>query len=257
MSEIHVIQSVQRAINIINCFTEHQYSLTLNEISQKVDLNINTTRGLVQTLVLNDVLSYDKEKKLYSLGYYFNAKSKLVNNNISFIVNVCSPFLHKISQELKVACGLQIVQGETVRTIYYEEPDDSCYHIIGNEYIPLPLHATASGKLLLAYSLIPVNPDYIHTLSLNKFTGKTIVTPSELLNELNNIKKQGYATENDEFESSIYSVAVPLFNVDGLLFASASISGITSELHPKEKALIEKLLKAKKGIENKMHGYSD
>lgn len=256
MSEIHVIQSVQRAINIINCFTEHHYNLTLNEISQKVDLNINTTRGLVQTLVINDVLSYDKEKKLYSLGYYFNAKSKLVNHNISFIVDICSPFLHKITQELKVACGLQIVQGETVRTVNYEEPDDSCYHIIGNEYIPLPLHATASGKLLLAYSLIPANPDYIHTINLKKYTGKTITDPSDLIIELNKIKQQGYATENDEFESSIYSVAVPLFHPDGFLFASISISGITSELAPKEKILVEKLLIAQKGIENKIHGHS-
>lgn len=74
--------------------------------------------------------------------------------------------------------------------------------------------------------------------------------------ELNKIKQQGYATENDEFESSIYSVAVPLFHPDGFLFASISISGITSELAPKEKILVEKLLIAKQGIENKIHGHS-
>ncbi|SQC98502.1 IclR helix-turn-helix domain [Fusobacterium necrophorum subsp. necrophorum] len=49
-----VIQSIQRAINILNCFDQNNLVLSLNEISQKLDLNINTTRGLVNSLVVNN-----------------------------------------------------------------------------------------------------------------------------------------------------------------------------------------------------------
>lgn len=45
--EVRVIQSVQRAIDIINCFDEHELKLTLPQISAKLELNINTVRGLV------------------------------------------------------------------------------------------------------------------------------------------------------------------------------------------------------------------
>ena len=56
-----LIQSLSRAFAIIDCFTTDKKELTLNEISETLELNINTTRGLVQTLLHYDYLSYDKE----------------------------------------------------------------------------------------------------------------------------------------------------------------------------------------------------
>ena len=49
--EIRVIQSVQRAIDIIDCFSEHELKLTLPQISARTGLNINTARGTGQHLV--------------------------------------------------------------------------------------------------------------------------------------------------------------------------------------------------------------
>ena len=56
--EVRVIQSVQRAIDIINCFDEHELKLTLPQISAKLELNINTFRGMVNTMVANGLLHY-------------------------------------------------------------------------------------------------------------------------------------------------------------------------------------------------------
>ena len=51
------IQSLQRATDILNCFTAKEPSLSLAQISQKTGLNINTTRGLVNTLVHEDLIA--------------------------------------------------------------------------------------------------------------------------------------------------------------------------------------------------------
>ena len=254
MSETH-IQSVQRAVNIINCFSEREYHLTLNEISKKLNLNINTVRGLVQTLLANEILTYDKNKKVYSLGYFFNVKSELIKNNISFLVDTCSPYLQEITNELKVACGFQIVQGDSIRPVYCREPEDSGYRIVGNKYVALPYHACASGKLILTYTLAPSDPHCLDKLELKKYTAKTIVSKEDLMSEIESIRKLGYAVENDEYESSIYSVAVPLFTSSGALFGTISISGITSELQSREQTLVEKLQSAKNKIEKNLHNY--
>ena len=51
--DVRVIQSVQRAIDILNCVADAEKKISLREISEKLDLNINTARGLVQTLLVS------------------------------------------------------------------------------------------------------------------------------------------------------------------------------------------------------------
>ena len=62
---INVIQSIQRAINILNCFNQNELELSLNVISEKVKLNINTTRGLVNSLVANKLIYHNKKNNTY------------------------------------------------------------------------------------------------------------------------------------------------------------------------------------------------
>ena len=59
--EVRLIQSIQRAFDIINCFSEQSPKLTLPKISEMLSLNINTTRGIVNTLVANGYLLSQKQ----------------------------------------------------------------------------------------------------------------------------------------------------------------------------------------------------
>ena len=65
---INVIQSIQRAINILNCFNQNELELSLNVISEKVKLNINTTRGLVNSLVANKLI-YHHKNLMFQVDY--------------------------------------------------------------------------------------------------------------------------------------------------------------------------------------------
>jgi len=73
--ELKTIQSVQRAIDIINCIADAGKKISLKEIGEELDLNVNTARGLVQTLLSNGFLARDLEQGTYSLGYEFYTKS--------------------------------------------------------------------------------------------------------------------------------------------------------------------------------------
>lgn len=251
MPEFRVIQSVQRAVNIINCFSDSDYYLSLNEISKRLSLNINTTRGLVQTLVSNNILIHDEQRNLYCLGYFFIIKSKLVTNNLSTIIDAAKPYLFELAHRFTMTCSLQIAQGSTIQTVYYERPSDLFYRITGVKYMPLPYHASSSGKLLMAFSLLSSYSEITKDLKYEKYTDKTITTEAAYLEEIKKIQRLGYATENGEFEPSIYSLAVPLFD-NGRLFATISFIGITGEVYPQEDELVTHLMRAKTEIENKI-----
>ena len=66
-----LIQSLQRAFEIINCFDFDTKYLSINEIALKVDLNPNTVRSIVQTLVFFGYLNHNKKDNNYSLGYIY------------------------------------------------------------------------------------------------------------------------------------------------------------------------------------------
>ena len=79
--EVRLIQSIQRAFNIIDCFNNDNTELSLPQISEKVKLHINTTRGIVNTLVANGYLACNAEKNTYCLGLVYITKADLATGN--------------------------------------------------------------------------------------------------------------------------------------------------------------------------------
>ena len=109
--EIKIIQSIQRAVNILNCFDEKNMELSLKSISDRIDLNINTTRGIMNTLVLNELVSHDEKKNTYSIGNFFMLKSNLLQkSNINRAKELSVDLLTDLSEKFKVSSKLQIIK---------------------------------------------------------------------------------------------------------------------------------------------------
>ncbi len=240
------IQSIQRAVNIIDCFTEERFELTLNEISELVNLNINTTRGLVNTLVAYNLINHNLNNT-YSLGFYYFSKIELIQkNNISLAKEVSFKYLTDLAEKYQVSSRLNIVSSNNIFTLTIVNPKNNHYLLLSNQEAPLPFHATSSGKILLAYE----NKN-MKNLELKKFTNSTITSINELEKHLIQIKEGGYSTEIDEIGFGISSIAVPIFNKDGLLFGTISITALTPlikniiEIVPDEMKKISKEIRKK------------
>lgn len=121
--DVRVIQSVQRAIDILNCVADAEKKISLREISEKLDLNINTARGLVQTLLVNGYLSKDVEQGSYLLGYEFLTKSKQIYQmQIQRIRDIAYPYMKKLSERYNVSSWLQISFYREIYTVEVVEP---------------------------------------------------------------------------------------------------------------------------------------
>lgn len=223
-----LIQSLQRAIDIINCFTETDYQLTLNEISESLKLNINTTRGLVKTLVYNSLLSYDPQLGTYSLGLFFLTKSNILQKEIEQYILSVKPMIDQMAEKYHTSASLQIVNSKKIHSIYCSYPSNTAYTIGLSEFGSLPLHATSSGKLYSLYNLYLPDKKALKQVDYHKYTSKTITSEKALVKELLKVKNQGFANELEEFAIGVGSMAVPILDANGKLFSTISATFFAS-----------------------------
>lgn len=230
MQNVRVIQSIQRAIDIINLFDDDQnFRLNLSQISNRLDLNINTTRGIVNTLVVNGFLEHDVESNTYTLGLIYIPKAAILNNNrMETIRDMIKPYLSNIAEKYEVSARFQVVSNLGPFTIEMENPRNSHYVVLTKLFKTLPLNATASGKLFLAYISNDKFNEHLQNMNTTKLTNNTIVDKKELITEISNIRQNGFAIENEEIGRGISSIAVPILLNNGKLYGTISITASTT-----------------------------
>lgn len=214
-----LIQSLQRAFDIINCFSEIDQTLNLNEISNMVNLNINTTRGLVQTLVYFSYLKYNSKNNTYRIGDIFLEKYLLAKTTkIREILNFIKPDMQTLADNYQVSVRLLSINNFNILTTEVINPINSRYVLSTQVNVELPLYASSSGKLLLYYLDEKVRKEILSTIKWKKFTDNTIVTEKELMKSLKSIEKNGYAIENEELGYGISSISFPIVFEKELIF---------------------------------------
>lgn len=244
------IQSLQRAVDILNCFTEKEPTLTLPQISQKVNLHINTTRGLVNTLVHYNLMSHNPLTNSYSLGLYFISKINLIRHtwSMNYIEEISLSIMKKLADKYTLFSGLQIVKDNKIFTIKAVQPGQLHYRIAPELYTPLELHCTASGKLFLQY-LSPVQQyTELEAMTFQPHTSNTISSKEQLLNILHHQEETIYATEFDELDTGIGSIAAPILTSEQKLFGTISVIAPSQVLKTKQPEICTDLLEASQKI---------
>lgn len=222
--EIKTIQSVQRAIDIMNYVGDTGRKVSLNEISTNLGLNINTTRGLVQTLLVNGFLSKNVEKGTYILGYEFLTKSKLVYQlQVQQIRDIALPNMEHITEKYDVSTWLQTSFYRGIYTVEILESPHSHYSYTPKSGANLPLHASASGKLRIAFMPESERKKNLESLELYQLTEYTITDREKFVEIIERVYSQGYATELEETDIGISSVGVPFFDISGTLAGTLSV----------------------------------
>ena len=112
---------------------------------------------------------------------------------------------------------------------------------IGRE---LPAHSTAVGKVLLAWLPEPALLELLEQRGLQRRTRKTITSRARLFQELESVRKQGYATADGEYSSGLRSIATPIQNAAGFVTSGVSLNGPVTDAAWKESAELVELVKS-------------
>ncbi|WHH61480.1 IclR family transcriptional regulator [Petroclostridium sp. X23] len=243
----HLIQSVERALKILDCFDPLNTQLSLSEISEKVGLNISTVHGILNTLFTYSYIDRNPDNGKYRLGLKFLFKANLVSDNLD-LKEIGHPFIKALTEKYQ----------ETTNLCFYQNGEIYCvdtvwsplsYLIVSSKVgYGLPIHATASGKLILANLSQEELEKNLRDYNFAKLTKTTITDKQQLLDMLDTIRKQGFSTEEEEVEFGAYSVAAPIKNHKGRVFATVSISGPVARIKENEAQIREDLIETSKAI---------
>jgi DNA-binding IclR family transcriptional regulator len=216
------INSIDRAVKVIEMLSEHPRGLKLTEISRMLDINPSSAHHLLNTLLPYDYIAQDSDTKKYLLGFRFLEISRRIMDNMD-IRKVARKYLEALRRETREAVHLVVLRGNKV--VYIDKIDNpgglSLATYIGFATDP---HAAAGGKVLLA-GLSANNVKEIYQNRMLKNYGKrTITNLPMLLEELETVRKQGYAIDDEEYYEGVRCIAAPIRS-GGQVVASISVTG--------------------------------
>ena len=247
----YLSNSLKRGLDILRLFDEDNKTLSLSEISLKLGVSRTVPYRLMYTLKEEGYLEQDSITKRYqltpkvlSLGYSYINSFKLPE--------LLQPFLEEIRDDLQASCYLSVLNEKDV--VYVgSAPMKELTGINVSVGTRIPAHATANGKLLLAYQPIDKIKKMYSTEEFRKFTNYTFSSREQLINELLLIKEKGYAKTDKEFLDFISSVAVPIF--DNTYSVSAAINVVVPNTSFDESFLMEVALPKLLAISAQLNEY--
>ncbi len=203
------IQSVERALKILDVLsTGHEAGLPLHQISSEVGINPSTARHLLGTMVAAQVVEQDPSTKHYRLGIHL---IELGNSALSStgLARIARPFLEKLWDQTGKNVTLLLFHG-LMRTAIVNM---ATHETLSARPAPIEIntmHATGSGKLLLAYLPDQEFAQFMKQTRLDRFNQNTITDPQKLVEELRDIRQKGYAIDREEHGIGIRCIATPV-----------------------------------------------
>ncbi|MGO3153492.1 MAG: IclR family transcriptional regulator [Galactobacter sp.] len=232
-------RSVVRAIQILRALSASDLPMTATDVAQSVGLPRATVFRLLMTLEEEGFVS--RTDTLYSLGWDLARIADSVDP-VSTLVPRISGIIEELADELGETVTLSLRRGRYGLDLVAQANP----HVIGLEMSQMngqtwPLHASSTGKLLLAELTEPqvltaTGPE------LPALTDKTITTQSDLTAELEQIRRQGWAITDRELEDDIVSVAVPIRDSAGTLMAILTWVGLAHRIDAERRRTLTQAL---------------
>ena len=225
------VQSVDRALMILDILSEADDGMSLTSISEKIELPKSTVHGLITTLKDRGYVEQREEDDHYKLGSrLFELGSKVARSYD--IRDAARASMKRLNNEYGETVHLGAEDNGEI--LYLEKfSADSLVSIISEVGIRLPMHCSGLGKVLLAQKSSAELKRFISQKGLPALTSKTITTKAKLEKELATIREQGYAIDNGEITEGLICVAAPIKDSNGKVRYAISVSGQLRDLHGK------------------------
>ena len=234
------IQSLARGLKILDILCQAQDGVSITELADRLGVDKGSASRLVATLVNYGYAEKDGQTRRFHLGPQVVPLSRSVLARLS-IREVAKPFLRELMERTGECVHLAVpAQG---KVLYIDQVESPATLRVNAQVGTLnPLHCTALGKALLAFGDLELPP------LLESFTPHTLIDPARLRKNLEQVRAQGYAVDDEEFDLGVRCIAVPVFDFRGKATGSIGISGpatrITQERLPELAASVIEIGKA-------------
>ncbi|MFH5182653.1 IclR family transcriptional regulator [Paenibacillus sp. TAB 01] len=248
-----IIQSLDRALQIVDLFDETTKELKITEISARMDLHKSTVHSLLKTLQLHGYIDQDEESGKYRLGMKLLEKGQLLLQGMD-IRALARKHLVSLSALTGQSTHLVILDGREGVYIDKVEGDKAAirYSRIGRR---VPLHSSAVGKVLAAFQVKDEQAKLLSNYSYTVHTASTISDEEAFLRALEQARIEGLAYDNEENEPGVRCGAAPIYDHTGAVIAAMSLSTLKTAVDDASFAEYMKLLKQEASAISQLLGY--
>ena len=239
------VDTVARALNILECFTSIEPEQTLKQLCEKTGLYKSRVHRLCRTLldcgylVRTSYSSYRLGPKLLVLGKVYERTNTLVS--------ISRPIMQDLAASAGESVALFALEGEKSICLAREYGPSRLFFAI-NEGDYMELHATAIGRVLLAHATEEFRREVLGR-ELEAITAATITDREWLEQECRAILDRGYSLNREEREPGVAAVAAPVFDFEKNVPAALSLVGPVQRFSEENLAgLVETLLSATRRI---------
>lgn len=221
--EAITVQSVDRALTIVNILKDHPKGLGVTEISHRLDVSKSTVHRLLSSLLIQGFVKQDVENERYQLGLKLIELGEVVSSHLN-IRKTAAPYLNQLAE----ATGetVHLVMMDQLEIVYIDKTESEAtirmFSRIGKR---APMHCTGVGKAILAFLPEEKIDEVLTERPMTKFTENTITDPVEMKQHLKEIRQRGVAFDLEEHEEGIQCAAAPLFNYHGEVVGGISVAG--------------------------------
>lgn len=246
------LSSVAAAVHLLKAFSEDEPEIGITSLAKRLGLAKSTIHRLATTLVAERLLEQNPDTGRYRLGLALFSLGTLVRRRIS-VSNEAQPYLHILREQTGESVHLAILDQIDIVYLYNLE---STQAIRTRSYIGVrkPALCTSEGRAIVAY----LPPEVFGRLLNEGLVARlpnTNVDPASMRKNLETVRHNGYALDDEESEVGMRSIAAPIRDMGGNVVAAVGMAGPVQRLSKKAlRGMVPMLLTAADSISSRL-GY--
>ena len=230
MTDPSFMTSLARGLAVVQAFSDSRKPQTIANISQKTGIPRAAVRRCLHTLrelgyVDAELNNFSLRPKVLTLGYSYLSSTPLTVS--------AQPYLNEISRTLNESSSMAVLEDGEV--LYVARASTSRVMSVAlNTGSRLPAYCTSLGRVMLAHLPPAELEQYLAKTKLRAMTENTVTNPKRLREILADVRRDGYAINDEELELGLRSIAVPVRGASGQVLAALNVGAQAARVSVKQ-----------------------
>ncbi len=217
------IQVIDRAFDILELLSDEKDGMGVTEIANRIGLNKSTVHRILSAMASRGYIERVNGKGIYRNGVKLVDLAS-VHLNFVELKTEARPYLRALTARMNLTTHLAILDG--CEAVYIDKVDvESSLRLYSQIGRRVPVYCSALGKTLLAGLSEPELENIVQNCDFRPFTANTLTNRQALMNQLDAVRANSYAVDDEEHEKGVRCLSAPVWDYRGKVVAAISITG--------------------------------